>query len=79
MNLHHHHCEYDKTELKYRVNEELYNSVSKIPLKNGVITYHETARIISMHASDLCSINSSHMTKPHGKVIVACAGNPILT
>jgi len=60
--------------LATRVSEELYNSVSKISLKNGVITYHETARIISMHASGLSSIDSSHMTKPHGKIIVACAG-----
>jgi len=60
--------------LATRVSEKLYNDISKISLKNGVITYHETARIISMHASGLNSIDLSNMTKPHGKIIVACAG-----
>eukprot|EP00591_Stephanopyxis_turris_P009150 CAMPEP_0195509724 /NCGR_PEP_ID=MMETSP0794_2-20130614/2578_1 /TAXON_ID=515487 /ORGANISM="Stephanopyxis turris, Strain CCMP 815" /LENGTH=325 /DNA_ID=CAMNT_0040637011 /DNA_START=25 /DNA_END=1002 /DNA_ORIENTATION=+ len=70
--------------LATRVDKDLFEEVSAIPLKNGVITYHETARIISMKASALLELSPNHSsdnkssaTEEHGtkkKVVVACAG-----
>lgn len=62
-----------KSILATRVSEELYNDILKFPLKNGSITYHETAKIISMRASSL-EETESEPVKPFGKIIVACAG-----
>ena len=56
-----------------RVDKDLYEEISKIPLKNGTITYHEMAKIISMEASALENRNTSDGPK-RGKIIVACAG-----
>ena len=60
-----------------RVDKELFEKVSNISLKNGEITYHETARIISMKASGLNKAENSLMNKTPkaiGKIVVACAG-----
>lgn len=46
-------------------------------MKNGEITYHEVAKIISMKASKLAEVETSKGTKAQaaiGKVVVACAG-----
>ena len=60
-----------------RVDKELFEKVSNISLKNGEITYHETARIISMKASGLKKAENSLRNKTPkaiGKIVVACAG-----
>jgi len=43
-------------------------------LKNGEITYHEVAKIISMKASKLAEVETSKGKAAIGKVVVACAG-----
>lgn len=66
-----------KAILATRVDHALYEEISKIPLKNGTITYHKVARIISMRASGLVesSSNTNHIPKKlSGKIVVACAG-----
>lgn len=57
-----------------RVEKDLYEEISKIPLKNGTITYHEMAKIITMEASSLENRNSTSDGPKRGKIIVACAG-----
>jgi NCAIR mutase (PurE)-related protein len=64
---------YHKAILATRVDKDLYEEISKIPLKNGTITYHDMAKIISMEASALENRNTSDGPK-RGKIIVACAG-----
>jgi NCAIR mutase (PurE)-related protein len=54
------------------VEKSLYEEIIKYPLKNGTITYHEVARIISVKASALES-QTDEMEK-RGRVVVACAG-----
>ena len=60
-----------------RVDAELYKEILKIPLKNGKITYHEMANIVSMEASALQNNNEAaeenHLEKK-GRIVVACAG-----
>jgi NCAIR mutase (PurE)-related protein len=68
----------------HRVDQDLYDKVSAIPLKNGAITYHSVARIISMRASGLgsevergteCQKQHESLGKRKKKrIIVACAG-----
>eukprot|EP00978_Attheya_sp_CCMP212_P013408 scaffold33711_cov54-Attheya_sp.AAC.7 len=70
--------------LATRVDQDLYDKVSAIPLKNGVITYHSVARIISMQASGLGSgvesgAESQRQNELLGnrkkkRIVVACAG-----
>lgn len=66
--------------LATRVTTEQFADIGKIPLKNGTLTYHETARIVSMKASafDIVEKQStsevSTETELRSKVIVACAG-----
>ena len=54
-----------------RVDDVLFEQISKIPLKNGKIIYHKVARIISMQAS---SLQDSQSNQRSGKIVVACAG-----
>ena len=58
-----------------RVDESLYKDISKIPLKNGTIIYHEMAKIISMEASAFTRADPPTIqdSKP-GKIVVSCAG-----
>merc|ERR1711902_127641 len=62
-----------------REDTELWEQISKIPIKNGTLTYHSMSRIITMHPSSSTmslsvdvSNDSNDTTTP--KVIVACAG-----
>ena len=71
----------EKAILATRVNGELYKEISEMPLKNGTITYHEIANLISMKASALDNNgvendSSSETTKEKepNTVVVACAG-----
>mmetsp|Transcript_12200 Transcript_12200/g.18720 ORF Transcript_12200/g.18720 Transcript_12200/m.18720 type:complete len:301 (+) Transcript_12200:136-1038(+) len=61
--------------LATRVTTDQFKEIAEIPLDNGVIQYHETARIISMEASSLrkCSSRSS-LNGKRNKIVVACAG-----
>uniref|UniRef100_A0A7S4N708 phosphoribosylaminoimidazole carboxylase n=1 Tax=Odontella aurita TaxID=265563 RepID=A0A7S4N708_9STRA len=64
--------------LATRVDEELHEAVSKISLKNGTMTYHKTARMISVVASaEGGNVADNREIAGDGgqkKVIVACAG-----
>jgi NCAIR mutase (PurE)-related protein len=63
--------------LATRVDNSLYQSITQLlPIKHGDITYHETARIISMKPHTISSTNNDTQTNPNKKkkVIVACAG-----
>ena len=65
--------------LATRVDRELFEQISSIPLKNGELTYHETARIIAMRASSLNKTQEGNersqiRTRTSRKVVVACAG-----
>mmetsp|Transcript_1351 Transcript_1351/g.2442 ORF Transcript_1351/g.2442 Transcript_1351/m.2442 type:complete len:235 (-) Transcript_1351:108-812(-) len=64
---------YHKTILATRVDDTLFEQISKIPLKNGKITYHKVARILSMQASSLQD-SQLNQEERKGKVVVACAG-----
>lgn len=69
----------EKAILATRVDGKLYEKISAIPLKNGTITYHETANLISMRASSLESEKGSDNdisaeAKERNTVVVACAG-----
>ena len=71
----------EKAILATRVNGKLYKEISEMPLKNGTITYHEIANLISMKASALDNNgvendSSSETTKEKERntVVVACAG-----
>ena len=61
-----------------RVSHEQYHEISKIPLENGTLRYHETARIVSMKASALDdrehSPELSTCPAVRNRVVVACAG-----
>ena len=57
--------------LATRVTPEQFEAVAKIPLFHGTIKYHETARIISMHAS---GVESNRRLDPPTKIVIACAG-----
>lgn len=68
-------CIIFRLNLFYRVDQELYDQVAALPLRNGKITYHPMAKIVSMQASSLenkdnCSKETTHLKK----VVVACAG-----
>lgn len=68
--------------LATRVDQDLFEEVSKIPLKNGEIAYHETARIISMVPTAVSEMKSSPNSSDdvdadandERTVVVACAG-----
>lgn len=62
--------------LATRVDSTLWDNLSKIPLRNGTLTYHEMAHIVSMKASALDSQPSAGDDGVVGtkKVVVACAG-----
>lgn len=60
--------------LLLRVDQNLFEEVSKISLKNGDITYHQMANIISMKASALEDDTHDSVTKNTGRIVVACAG-----
>ena len=71
----------EKAILATRVNGKLYKEISEMPLKNGTITYHDVANLISMKASALDNNgvendSSSETTKEKERntVVVACAG-----
>ena len=71
----------EKAILATRVNGKLYKEISEMPLKNGTITYHDVANLISMKASALDkngveNDSSSETTKEKERntVVVACAG-----
>lgn len=56
-----------------RIDSEIYEQVKSIgPLKNGVMMYHETARIISVQANSVSNDASDVSTRQ--SVVVACAG-----
>lgn len=61
-----------------RVAPEQYYEIAKIPLENGTLRYHETARIVSMKASALDDKEQSPemptFTAVRNRVVVACAG-----
>ena len=61
-----------------RVTPEQYREIEKIPLEHGTLTYHETARIVAMRASELIksdeSVQSSPEAATRNRVVVACAG-----
>jgi len=65
-----------KAILATRVDQKLFEEVSKIPLKHGTIMYHKMAKIISMRASELeIEVNDSQdHTEKAGNIVVACAG-----
>lgn len=65
-----------KAILATRVDRDLYDQVAAIPLENGEITYHETAKIISMDANSLKAVKSldESSLSMEKKVVVACAG-----
>jgi NCAIR mutase (PurE)-related protein len=63
---------FHKAILATRVDKSLYEEIIKYPLKNGTITYHEVAKIISVKASAL--EGQSNEMKKIGKVAVTCAG-----
>jgi len=69
--------------LATRVAPEEYTEISKFPLKNGTLTYHEMARIISMKASALDDVEEERQSRSNvsseneamrSRVVVACAG-----
>jgi len=63
--------------LATRVDADLYKQVAAIPLQNGIIKYHETARIISMQANndnDNDNDCKSSLLPSLGRVVVASAG-----
>ena len=69
----------EKAILATRVDGKLYEEILAMPLKNGTITYHETANLISMRASSLESEKGSDNdisaeAKERNTVVVACAG-----
>lgn len=59
-----------------RVTPEQYEAISRLPVKNGTIQYHSTARIVSMEASGLNNIAPSRnsTTTQMKRVVVATAG-----
>ena len=63
--------------LATRVTPDQFEAVSNIPLLHGSIEYHEMARIISMTASGLQTLNNptpGRVTGEQTKVVIACAG-----
>ena len=60
--------------LIFRVDKALFEEVSRIPLMNGTITYHEMANIVSMKATALEGDSNDSATRRSGRVVVACAG-----
>jgi NCAIR mutase (PurE)-related protein len=52
----------------------MYEDLSKLPLKNGAITYHKMARIVSMKASALKDLKFGESEKAKIRVVVATAG-----
>jgi NCAIR mutase (PurE)-related protein len=62
--------------LATRVTPEQYKEVSKIPLRNGTIAYHDVAQIISMKASGLeaSATPRASLMGEQTKVVVCCAG-----
>ncbi|EED92322.1 cpma-like protein, partial [Thalassiosira pseudonana CCMP1335] len=65
-----------KAIIATRIDKELYDAVVEIgPLQNGVLEYHETARIISVRANSLLGEDSiSNIPTQQPSVVVACAG-----
>ena len=63
--------------LATRVTPEHYQEILQYPLQHGTLTYHATAKILSMTAS---SVDNNHSNSrlsipfPLPKVVVACAG-----
>jgi NCAIR mutase (PurE)-related protein len=63
-----------------RIDPDIYEKVKSIgPLKHGQMTYHQTARIISVQANSLmidASSNKSSQSTPaqQQSIVVACAG-----
>ena len=63
-----------------RIEKNVYDEVLKIgPLKNGIMEYHETAKLISVRANALNDVNGKERTdlrlnKTGKSVVVACAG-----
>ena len=69
----------EKAILATRVDKDLYDEISSIPLKHGTITYHEVANLISMKASSLDNASGGNGDGENGDsgrntVVVACAG-----
>lgn len=72
----------EKAILATRVDKDLYNEISSIPLQNGTIIYHEIANLISMKASSLDDDslvgkavgNEDNNIAEKNTVVVACAG-----
>jgi len=62
--------------LATRVTSEQFEELQKYPLMNGTLTYHETARIVSMKASGFDNIATPDgaPTTERIRVVVACAG-----
>ncbi len=60
--------------LATRVDTELYRELSKIPLHNGTLIYHEMAKIVEMNASSLTEEIKKEAKKDSGKIVICCAG-----
>ncbi len=69
-----HVSEAQKAILATRVDAKMYEEIAKIPIKNGSLTYHEVARIISMEASLLSNQENRKQRQKDGNIIIACAG-----
>lgn len=63
---------FHKAILATRIDEKCFQEISQIPLKNGVIKYHNTANLISMRASSL-EAKEDNPTR-RGRIVVSCAG-----
>jgi len=63
-----------------RIDKSVYDEVLEIgPLKNGIMQYHETAKILSVRANALNDVNGNERTDlqfstTQKSVVVACAG-----
>lgn len=58
-----------------RIDPEIYEQVKSIgPLQHGKMTYHDTARIISVQANNIANDTSGDSSTQQQSVVVACAG-----
>lgn len=73
----------ERAILATRVDRKLFEDIAAIPPKNGTITYHEVAHLISMKASALqnrVTMDEQNVEdKKRNTVVVACAGTTDLS
>ena len=63
--------------LATRVDKELFTQMSKLPLQNGEMIYHEMARIVSIRTKTSATFSTSTIPKYQDElptIVVACAG-----